>query len=160
MVRTYASAAPVMDTLRIAQQFHKSEIVGYLITSMFLLGYVFGPVVWGPCMFSLSVAQARESLMVYHSFRAVWASSSPHCGFLHISAHFHRPGVGPQYGNTSRDALLWRGLRVCCFGGRRWLPRRHVGRPRSDHPFRDFLHLSCHWPMCCDDSRWIVSPSQ
>ncbi|KAF9788500.1 MFS general substrate transporter [Thelephora terrestris] len=45
---TYASAAPVNDTLRIASHFHKSTTLGYLITSMFLFGYVFGPIIWGP----------------------------------------------------------------------------------------------------------------
>ncbi|KAF9648346.1 MFS general substrate transporter [Thelephora ganbajun] len=45
---TYASAAPVIDTFRIARHFHKSATIGYLITSMFLFGYVFGPAIWGP----------------------------------------------------------------------------------------------------------------
>ena len=61
MIRTYASAAPVADTLEIARHFHKSPIVGYLITSMFLLGYVFGPIVWGPGMFTPSVIWHPEA---------------------------------------------------------------------------------------------------
>ena len=52
MIRTYASAAPVVDTQEIARHFHKSPTVGYLITSMFLFGYVVGPIVWGPGAFA------------------------------------------------------------------------------------------------------------
>ena len=59
MVRTYASAAPVVDTTRIAQDFHKSATVGYLITSMFLLGYVFGPM-WGPGVFLIPSFESLE----------------------------------------------------------------------------------------------------
>jgi MFS family permease len=35
MIRTYASAAPVIYVLGIAEHFHKSTTFGYLITSMF-----------------------------------------------------------------------------------------------------------------------------
>jgi DHA1 family multidrug resistance protein-like MFS transporter len=34
--------------MAVAKEFGVSEEVGYLITSMFLVGYVFGPLVWGP----------------------------------------------------------------------------------------------------------------
>ena len=61
MIRTYASVAPVVDTSDIAEYFHKSTTVGYLITSMFLLGYVFGPA-WGPGAFSRSIFRVPGSL--------------------------------------------------------------------------------------------------
>jgi DHA1 family multidrug resistance protein-like MFS transporter len=32
----------------VAREFGTSNEVGYLITSMFLVGYIFGPLVWGP----------------------------------------------------------------------------------------------------------------
>jgi len=146
-----------MDTVRIAHHFHKSTIVGYLITSMFLLGYVFGPIVWGPGMLSRSIVRTRENLTICCSVRTAWATSSHLCGILHISAHVHRPSVGSQYGDTPHNALLRRGLRFCPRGDGWWHSRRYVGCFRSDHSFRDFLDLCSHWPMSRDDSWWTVS---
>lgn len=34
--------------MAVAKEFGVSQETGYLITSMFLVGYVFGPIVWGP----------------------------------------------------------------------------------------------------------------
>lgn len=45
---TFASSAPTSATLLIAEQFHISTEVANLITTCFLLGYVFGPFFWGP----------------------------------------------------------------------------------------------------------------
>ncbi|KAJ6587791.1 MFS polyamine transporter [Mycena sp. CBHHK59/15] len=45
---TFASSAPSSASLSIAKQFDTSPEVSYLITSVFLLGYVFGPLFWGP----------------------------------------------------------------------------------------------------------------
>ncbi|KAK7470096.1 hypothetical protein VKT23_001536 [Stygiomarasmius scandens] len=45
---TFASSAPSSATLRIIQRFGISHEVSYLITSVFLLGYVFGPLIAGP----------------------------------------------------------------------------------------------------------------
>ncbi|KAJ3723760.1 major facilitator superfamily domain-containing protein [Lentinula raphanica] len=45
---TFASSAPSSATSRIIEQFGISEEVSYLVTSVFLLGYVFGPFVFGP----------------------------------------------------------------------------------------------------------------
>lgn len=40
--RTFASSAPSSATLAIAKEFHVSAEVSYLITSLFLVGYVVG----------------------------------------------------------------------------------------------------------------------
>ncbi|KAF7368736.1 MFS general substrate transporter [Mycena venus] len=45
---TFASSAPSIATPFIVADFHTSREVGDLITSMFLLGYVLGPLFWGP----------------------------------------------------------------------------------------------------------------
>ncbi|KAE9394341.1 MFS general substrate transporter [Gymnopus androsaceus JB14] len=45
---TFASSAPSSATERIIEQFGISEEVSYLVTSVFLLGYVFGPFFSGP----------------------------------------------------------------------------------------------------------------
>ncbi|KIK54761.1 hypothetical protein GYMLUDRAFT_176754 [Collybiopsis luxurians FD-317 M1] len=45
---TFASSAPSSATSRIIEQFGISKEVSYLVTSVFLLGYVFGPFVAGP----------------------------------------------------------------------------------------------------------------
>ncbi|KAF8154437.1 MFS polyamine transporter [Crassisporium funariophilum] len=45
---TFASSAPSAATSRIKAEFHISNEVSYLITTTFLLGYVFGPLFWGP----------------------------------------------------------------------------------------------------------------
>ncbi|KAF7378465.1 MFS general substrate transporter [Mycena sanguinolenta] len=45
---TFASSAPSEAARFVAADFGISEEVSDLITSMFLLGYVFGPVFWGP----------------------------------------------------------------------------------------------------------------
>ncbi|KAJ7171197.1 major facilitator superfamily domain-containing protein [Mycena filopes] len=45
---TFASSAPTSATLAIIEAFDISKEVSDLVTSTFLLGYVFGPVIWGP----------------------------------------------------------------------------------------------------------------
>ncbi|KAL1938779.1 hypothetical protein VTO73DRAFT_11382 [Trametes versicolor] len=45
---TFASSAPSAAGLYIAAEFHASTEVGYLVTSIFLCGYVVGPLLWGP----------------------------------------------------------------------------------------------------------------
>ncbi|KAK7053650.1 MFS general substrate transporter [Favolaschia claudopus] len=45
---TFASSAPSSATIPIREELHISAEVSYLITSVFLVGYVFGPLVWGP----------------------------------------------------------------------------------------------------------------
>ncbi|KAI0644022.1 MFS polyamine transporter [Trametes meyenii] len=45
---TFASSAPSAASLFIVQEFHSSTEVGYLVTSIFLCGYVVGPILWGP----------------------------------------------------------------------------------------------------------------
>ncbi|KAF8980584.1 MFS polyamine transporter [Cyathus striatus] len=45
---TFASSAPSSAALRIKAEFGTSSEVSYLVTSVFLLGYVFGPMFWGP----------------------------------------------------------------------------------------------------------------
>jgi DHA1 family multidrug resistance protein-like MFS transporter len=48
MCRTFASSAPSSTTIPIAHEFGVSVEVANLITSMFLVGYVTGPLIWGP----------------------------------------------------------------------------------------------------------------
>ncbi|KAF9458424.1 multidrug transporter [Collybia nuda] len=45
---TFASSAPSSATRQIIQAFNIPQEVSYLITTVFLLGYVFGPLFWGP----------------------------------------------------------------------------------------------------------------
>ncbi|KAI0746294.1 MFS polyamine transporter [Daedaleopsis nitida] len=45
---TFASSAPSSSVVRIALEFGVSTEVGYLVTSVFLCGYVVGPLLWGP----------------------------------------------------------------------------------------------------------------
>ncbi|KDQ51848.1 hypothetical protein JAAARDRAFT_163244 [Jaapia argillacea MUCL 33604] len=45
---TFASSAPTAATPFVVAEFQSSQEVGYLITTMFLLGYVVGPSVFGP----------------------------------------------------------------------------------------------------------------
>ncbi|KAF7309338.1 MFS general substrate transporter [Mycena indigotica] len=45
---TFASSAPSSATFAIKKAFDITSEVSYLLTSTFLLGYVFGPLIWGP----------------------------------------------------------------------------------------------------------------
>ncbi|KAG6843826.1 hypothetical protein H0H87_012885 [Tephrocybe sp. NHM501043] len=45
---TFASSAPTSTTVAIQAQFNVSAEVTYLLTTTFLLGYTFGPLLWGP----------------------------------------------------------------------------------------------------------------
>ncbi|KAF9556864.1 MFS polyamine transporter [Agrocybe pediades] len=45
---TFASSAPSSATTRIMAEFGIDREVSYLVTTTFLLGYVFGPLFWGP----------------------------------------------------------------------------------------------------------------
>ncbi|XP_006463626.1 hypothetical protein AGABI2DRAFT_225490, partial [Agaricus bisporus var. bisporus H97] len=45
---TFASSAPSLASPSIRAEFHSSREVADLITTTFLLGYVFGPLIWGP----------------------------------------------------------------------------------------------------------------
>ncbi|KAJ3535277.1 hypothetical protein NMY22_g6556 [Coprinellus aureogranulatus] len=45
---TFASSAPASATARIIAEFGISKEVSYLVTSVFLIGYCFGPLFWGP----------------------------------------------------------------------------------------------------------------
>ncbi|KAJ7732657.1 MFS general substrate transporter [Mycena metata] len=45
---TFASSAPTSATGAIVEAFGISNEASYLVTSVFLLGYVFGPLLWGP----------------------------------------------------------------------------------------------------------------
>ncbi|ETW75515.1 major facilitator superfamily [Heterobasidion irregulare TC 32-1] len=45
---TFASSAPSSASLFIAAEFRTTQEVSYLITSIFLIGYVLGPLLWGP----------------------------------------------------------------------------------------------------------------
>jgi MFS transporter, DHA1 family, multidrug resistance protein len=46
--RTFASSAPTTATLQIVEYFGISMEVSNLLTTLFLLGYVLGPILWGP----------------------------------------------------------------------------------------------------------------
>jgi len=45
---TFASSAPAGAIAPISERFGLSEIVGTLMTSLFVMGYMFGPLLWGP----------------------------------------------------------------------------------------------------------------
>ncbi|KAL6304116.1 MFS polyamine transporter [Sparassis latifolia] len=45
---TFASSAPSFAGTNIAAHFHKPKETAYLVTSVFLCGYIFGPFIWGP----------------------------------------------------------------------------------------------------------------
>jgi len=45
---TFASSAPTSATIAIAKHFRVSDEMAFLITTLFLVGYVFGPIIWGP----------------------------------------------------------------------------------------------------------------
>jgi MFS transporter, DHA1 family, multidrug resistance protein len=46
--RTFSSSAPSFTAPFIAHAFHSSKVVSNFVTTAFLLGYVFGPMFWGP----------------------------------------------------------------------------------------------------------------
>ncbi|KAF8340247.1 MFS polyamine transporter [Amanita rubescens] len=45
---TFASSAPAEATLGVIQEFNITAEVSYLVTAVFLIGYIFGPFFWGP----------------------------------------------------------------------------------------------------------------
>jgi MFS transporter, DHA1 family, multidrug resistance protein len=45
---TFASSAPSSASLLIAKELESPPETSYLITTMFLVGYTFGPMFWGP----------------------------------------------------------------------------------------------------------------
>ncbi|KAI0050469.1 MFS polyamine transporter [Auriscalpium vulgare] len=45
---TFSSSAPTSSLRFFAEEFHSSSEASYLTTTLFLLGYVFGPPIWGP----------------------------------------------------------------------------------------------------------------
>ncbi|PFH45654.1 hypothetical protein AMATHDRAFT_71263 [Amanita thiersii Skay4041] len=45
---TFASSAPSATSRSLVQEFHITNEVSYLVTTVFLIGYVFGPLFWGP----------------------------------------------------------------------------------------------------------------
>ncbi|VDC00642.1 unnamed protein product [Peniophora sp. CBMAI 1063] len=58
---TFASSAPAEYTLEIVEDLGASTELGYLITSIFLCGYVVGPIFWGP----LSELLGRRQVFVW-----------------------------------------------------------------------------------------------
>jgi len=49
---TFASSAPAGALEPISERFGLSEIAGTLMTSLFVMGYLFGPLLWGPVSLS------------------------------------------------------------------------------------------------------------
>jgi len=45
---TFASSAPAGAIEPITERFELSETVGTLMISLFVMGYMFGPLLWGP----------------------------------------------------------------------------------------------------------------
>ena len=45
---TFASSAPAGAIAPISERFGLSETVGTLMISLFVMGYMFGPLLWGP----------------------------------------------------------------------------------------------------------------
>ena len=48
LFRTFASSAPAAAGAEFAREFGATTEIGYLVTSIFLCGYVLGPLLWGP----------------------------------------------------------------------------------------------------------------
>lgn len=49
---TFASSAPAGAIEPISERFELSETVGTLMISLFVMGYMFGPLLWGPVSLS------------------------------------------------------------------------------------------------------------
>lgn len=56
---TFASSAPSGAIGPIAEKFELSEIVSTLMISLFVMGYTFGPLLWGP----VSLPQSSDYLI-------------------------------------------------------------------------------------------------
>lgn len=61
---TFASSAPSSGTMLVAKEFNISSEVAVLLTSLFLVGYCFGPLVWAP----LSEVFGRRPLFIIAFF--------------------------------------------------------------------------------------------
>lgn len=113
--RTFASSAPSSGSLAIAAEFHNSREISYLITSVFLFGYVFGPLMWAPgselfgrrpifiatmliyCLFHLGQALAPniQTLLITRFLSGVFASAPlTNCGGV-IADIWDPVGRGP-----------------------------------------------------------------
>ena len=49
---TFASSAPAGAIGPISERFELSEVVATLMISLFVTGYIFGPILWGPVSLS------------------------------------------------------------------------------------------------------------
>ncbi|KAI0050323.1 MFS polyamine transporter [Auriscalpium vulgare] len=100
---TFASTGPSAATLNIAHDLHAQLEVSYLVTTLFVMGYVFGPWFWGPgsemfgrrpitvltmglytiCHLGQSLAKNIQTLVVTRFFAGFFA-----CGPLNNSGGF------------------------------------------------------------------------
>lgn len=61
---TFASSAPAGAIGPISEKFGLSEIVGTLMISLFVMGYMFGPLLWGPVSLSQKLQSSDMSIEV------------------------------------------------------------------------------------------------
>lgn len=149
--------------------------LGYLITSICLVGYVFGPLLWGPaselCTFPLS--SISPSLFTLPSFPKL--PSRPKTNFPADSRLLHalppRPSTRTQPRHSPRHAILRGPLRRRATLELRWchvrymgslyarlrhgyLPRGSILRPRVGS-YRWWLVRPPSLPLNCD-LKWLI----
>jgi MFS transporter, DHA1 family, multidrug resistance protein len=112
---TFASSAPSVAVQSIATSLHTSTEVSYFVTSVFLLGFAFGPICWGPAseftgrrpmfvgtffiytMFHLgqTLAKNMETLLVTRFLCGFFACAPLTCGGGLIADIWGPVGRGP-----------------------------------------------------------------
>jgi ABC-type uncharacterized transport system permease subunit len=92
---TFASSAPAGAIGPIKEKFELSEVVATLMISLFVMGYMFGPLLWGPV--SLSEQQPSHALIgAAVVIRGLWPSGFPvPIRYLHLDSNGEC--VGTQY---------------------------------------------------------------
>ncbi|KAJ7757194.1 MFS polyamine transporter [Mycena maculata] len=127
---TFASSAPSSATAAIMKAFDVKAEISYLITSTFLLGYVFGPLFWGPgseligrrriflitmtayTILHLGQALAKniETLLITRVMVDIWSSEKRILATSLFSASgFLGPVIGPIVAGYIVDSTLsWR----------------------------------------------------
>ena len=109
---TFSSSAPAGAIEPISERFELSEIMGTLMISLFVMGYTFGPLLWGPVCPRYRHNQ-HISLTGIAAFRGIRSTSgfpSP-IHFLHLNAS--RECISPQHCCPPHLSLPGRFLRGC-----------------------------------------------
>ncbi|KZP25669.1 MFS general substrate transporter [Athelia psychrophila] len=85
---TFASSAPTTTSASVSAAFHVSTELTYLITSFFLLGYVTGPVIWGPGSELLGRRPIFIFCMVFYTLLHLPQALAPNITCLLIARFF------------------------------------------------------------------------